>query len=290
MQSMTGRGALEKLVKSAVSLGAGVGILFGTGGCDTPNYNQPRSAQKMSDARESDNYGTMFDGLGLLGAISGSISPLGQVGLGIAGNSMHREAQLKSQEAVITGQQEAADRIVNGLGGGQQGNYQTERQYYPARQVQNGNVRVVHNAQLGEVHVNDKLDIFYGRGFFAYQGSNPGYTFGVVCKEQHDFNGDGNIYFPDEFVGINDTWNEDESFMVCIGTKYMMNGARIEIVDRSTRQVVHANGTSERCWGWIENFAPDKFKNGFYRFDFFNNANSTKPIGHVNFCVRGKNE
>jgi len=39
MQSMPGRGALEKLVKSAVSLGAGVGILFGTYGYGTTKVN-----------------------------------------------------------------------------------------------------------------------------------------------------------------------------------------------------------------------------------------------------------
>jgi len=88
---MPGRGALEKLVKSAVSLGAGVGILLNTG-CET--------------ASNTNAAGTGAKAIGAFG----KFTPAQSLGWGLFGDFLQNNAQIQSHN-------ETARKVVDGLGG-----------------------------------------------------------------------------------------------------------------------------------------------------------------------------
>lgn len=256
---------LRKVRTYTTSLGLAGILAFGSG-CET-----------ASDTNLAGNVATGFSVL--------SSTPAEALFWGLLGETAKGEAQ-------IQGQKEAAEynaRLVAENNAKQWAQRETDEEAKRST-IGAGNVYIQEHKQLGRVHINEKANAAYGKGFYIDQRENPGVAFMAACKGANDFDGDGTAFFPDEWIGIDDTFDKDGAFCIRMGLAYLTGSSKFIVVKHPKKEIVAKEEFNIIGTGFEHVFAPNYFKPGFYRVDFYTDKNSDKSIGFINFYIKEKNK
>ena len=162
-------------------------------------------------------------------------------------------------EANTLGQKEAVGQIAGAIR--QQGKVGSRQDNSPQ-----SNYRVISMPELGTVHIDDNIMKAYGSGFIGYEEYTKRSFRGIsaVCTEFRDFNDDGFIDFPDDYIGIGAQRTTAQKTSISLILNRRVSGIRYHLIDNSTGKEISKKVLPEPELNVDQVFSPGELAPGNY--------------------------